>query len=202
MSNFLNPVRLEKKHIQHCKLLTDRYAILEHLPKNAVVAEIGVLAGDFSQHILDVTKPSKLYLIDTFNIGDWHDSKDKRFFADNHFEFVEKRFKNEIQKNVVSLKQGISWDKLAEFESNYFDWLYIDGDHRYIGVSRDLEQAVRVLKPNGYLVMNDYIYYSHAENIPYGVIHAVNELCVNKNFEMTYFALHPQMYCDVVIRKM
>lgn len=198
----IDPARLTIDHMKNCKLLPDRYAILDQLPKGAVTAEVGVLSGDFSAHILQKTQPAKLYLIDTFESNDWVSLKTKRFQARNHFQFVKDRFKTEIENNVVVLKKGFSWDLLSRFPDAYFDWLYIDADHRYSGVRRDLEQAMGVLKKDGYLVLNDYILYSHLEQTPYGVIQAVNEFCVAHQFEFIYFAFHPQMYCDVVLRRM
>jgi hypothetical protein len=41
-----------------------RWRLLEQMPKGAVCAEIGVFNGDFSRHILRVTKPRELHLID------------------------------------------------------------------------------------------------------------------------------------------
>jgi SAM-dependent methyltransferase len=198
---FSYPVVLENKHLGNCVLLKDRYEILAFMPKNAKVAEVGVLGGDFSEHILQQTNPEQLYLIDTFNSPDWASHDPGRFKAEDHFDFIKKRFHTEIEKNQVQLMKGISWDCLAELEDNLFDWIYLDADHRYRSVKKDLEQALRLVKPDGYIVLNDYIFYSHVENTEYGVIHAANEVCVNEGFEMIYLALHPQMYCDVVLRR-
>ena len=41
-----------------------REDLLRFLPKNAVVAEIGVAHGDFSAQILEQSSPERLYLID------------------------------------------------------------------------------------------------------------------------------------------
>jgi hypothetical protein len=182
-------------------MLKDRYEIPALMPKNARVAEVGVLGGDFSQHILQQTNPEQLYLLDTFCSGDWPSHEPKRFQSENHFDFIKNRFKTEIEKNQVHLRKGISWECLSKIEDNFFDWIYLDADHRYSGVKRDLAEALRVVKPDGYIVMNDYIFYSHTEQIAYGVIHAVNEVCINEGFEIVYLALHPQMYCDVVMRR-
>jgi len=47
--------------------LPDRSALLSELPRNGVVAEIGVAEGDFAAAILEVCAPEKLYLIDQWN---------------------------------------------------------------------------------------------------------------------------------------
>jgi len=47
-------------------VLGDRNNLIQQLPQNAVWAEVGVYRGDFSQKILELCNPSKLYLIDNW----------------------------------------------------------------------------------------------------------------------------------------
>jgi hypothetical protein len=35
----------------------------------------------------------------------------------------------------------------------------------------------------------------------YGVMQAVNEFCLNTNWEVAYFALDGYMYCDIAIHR-
>lgn len=194
-----NTLKLENRHIKNCKVLIDRYEILQYMPKNAFVAEVGVLAGDFSERILIETNPQHLYLIDTFFANDWDTNANKRFSKENHFQFIKTRFKDGIEKHQIDVMKGFSDNSLATLKDNSLDWIYIDAHHSYDCVSADLKEARRVVKPNGFIIANDYIFYSHLENDNYGVIHAVNEMCVQDGFEIVYLALHPQMYCDVVM---
>ena len=56
---------LEEIHVANCKLFANRVDMLKCvLAKNAVVAEIGVAQGDFSQLIWDICTPKKLYLLE------------------------------------------------------------------------------------------------------------------------------------------
>jgi len=60
------------------------------------------------------------------------------------------------------------------------------------------------LKKDGILMFNDYKMgdHNHKEGFyPYGVIHVVNDLCLNKDFQMFGFAFHHQMYCDVLLAR-
>ena len=52
--------------------LTDRRSLMASLPPGGVGAEIGVAEGAFSQTLLEVCRPSKLYLIDSWqHIASW-----------------------------------------------------------------------------------------------------------------------------------
>ena len=50
--------------------------LLRFLPKNAVVAEIGIAKGDFSAQILEQSSPKRRYLIDPWVHQDNNDYQD------------------------------------------------------------------------------------------------------------------------------
>ena len=177
---------LEKKHLQNCHVVPSRITLLEEcLPKGGTVAELGTLYGHWAKEILHITKPKELHLIDLS-----FDSLERVHFADA------------INAGQVYLHQSDSAQTLQQFPDHYFDWIYIDADHSYRGVKRDIDTSIRKVKPDGFLVFNDYIYWSHFELLEYGVVHAVNELCIEGGYEILFFALDTLMYCDVVLRKM
>ena len=198
MSKKIEPTPLPEQLVKNCALVSDRYHLLKHLPINGKGIEIGVLGGDWSEHLLNVTQPEELVLVDTYNSNDY--SHQKRFTKKNHEEFIKNRFA--LHKEKVKVIKGCSWDVLATFPPNYFDWIYIDAAHDYASVKKDIDQALRTLRPNGYIVMNDYIMYDHFTKEDYGVVQATNEFMIANNFEMLYFALHPSMFCDVVIKRL
>jgi hypothetical protein len=198
---YKDPQRLESIHLKNCRVLSDRSEILRLMPQNAHAAEVGVLGGDFSALIIQQTKPDSLFLVDTFISPDWAGREHQRFDASTHLSFIQQRFESEIQNKQVSLLQGMSAKKLKEIPDGTLDWIYIDADHSYAAVAEDLRHALRLIKSEGFIVMNDYIFFSHHENLEYGVVHAVNEFCLKEHFELVYLALHPQMYCDVVLKR-
>lgn len=190
-------IRLQEKHLKNAQLVSDRFHILNKLPKNGVVLEVGVLAGDWSMQIIKQNAPKRLALVDTFYSEDYNTPK--RFKKKTHLDFITNKF-TDIDINI-DIRKGLSWDMMKTFDKDEFDWIYIDAGHDYDSVKRDLEEAFRILKPNGYLVMNDYIMYDHYTKEQYGVVKATNEFMIDNDFEMLYFAFHPEMFCDVVIRK-
>ena len=55
-------------------------------------------------------------------------------------------------KQVTDNSITMDWDKLGKF-----DLIFIDGNHSYVGVKADTENAIRVLKEGGIIVWHDYI---------------------------------------------
>ncbi len=179
-------IPLQREHVQNCKLLENRKAHLEYLPKKAVCAEIGILHGDFSVDIVEITDPIEFHLIDMRQVC-LDEAKTKLSGRTNGIKVV--------------YHEGYSWDMLKGFVDETFDWLYIDADHTYASAKLDAEVAIRKIKKDGLLVFNDYSFFDHIRDYKMGVVEVVNELWVHHGFEMIYFALHEQMYCDVVLKR-
>ena len=124
----------------------------------AIGAEIGVAHGVFAYHVLLQTQPSKLYLIDPWEYGlqadvELNPTPEKQKNADKVYEYVSKVFAPYKNVEIVRLK---SEDAVFLFEDNYFDYVYIDGEHSYAAVTRDLANYFPKIKIGGYLIGDDY----------------------------------------------
>ena len=175
------------------------------MPKGGVVAEIGVAFGDFSATILDALQPREFHAIDYFT---WHEipiawgrSTKEAFDGQSHEGFYRARFARQIDAGLVRVRRGCSWEAMATYPDASFDVIYVDAAHDYASVKRDADCCAGKLKPNGFLIFNDYILYDYVALEAYGVVHVVNELCVTKGYELLYLALAPHMFCDVAVRK-
>lgn len=178
------PPQLSDLHLKNSRVLPSREAILPLLPKGLVCAEVGTQTGCFAKKILSLLQPSRLHIYDL----------DFTPFDHAHFESA-------LREGVVELHQGDSAEMMAAMPDRHFDFIYIDGDHSYTGVVRDLEQAALKIKSDGWIVCNDYTVFSPLEGIKYGVCRAVNEFCLRSGYEIIYLALHPWGYHDVALRK-
>ena len=112
-----------------------RLKILGLLPKGARCAEIGVWDGKFSQVILDETRPGQLVLIDPWDM--LAEESEETFV---HSKWGDTDYMGSMYFNVarmyahlpqVILCKGYSVPVLQTFPDDYFDWMYIDGNHRY-----------------------------------------------------------------------
>lgn len=169
--------RLPEQALSDARLYPDREAMLHALPKGGTVGEVGVWKGDFSRAIARICGPERFHLIDL-----------------NFAPF-------QPVTGPVKKHQGDSSTILAGFPAATFDWLYIDGNHSYAGVTKDLAAAHRAIKPGGYLMCNDYTNWCSPSVTPYGVAKAVNELVIREGYSVEGLALHPAGLPDILIRK-
>ncbi len=183
---------LDTQHIQNLKILTNRSALLGVLPANAVVAEIGVAEGDFSEEILSITKPKELHLIDSW-------AHDVRY--DNLRPSVEARFVTNIKCDQLFVHQGLSTTELSKFADHYFDWIYLDASHEYMPTAEELEHCRHKVKPNGIIAGHDYVTGYWHTKLRYGVIEAVHEFCVKHSWELLYLTHESHRHLSFAIRK-
>ena len=125
---------------------------LKYIKEGDVCAEIGVWEGDLSVKILK-RKPSMLHLIDPWKTQDVIE----RCYSANQ-ERINKVYQtvsNKFRKlNNVEIHRAFSTQ--ISFPEKYFNWVYVDGDHSYDGVKKDLEFYYPLIKQGGYLCGDDY----------------------------------------------
>ncbi|WP_294606322.1 class I SAM-dependent methyltransferase [uncultured Roseovarius sp.] len=139
-----------------------RLKLLGLIPKQGRGVEIGVWDGKFSQVILDETNPTQLVLIDPWDM--LSDDTEDTFV---HSRWGDTDYMGAMYLNVarlyahlpqVILCKGFSVPVLETFPDNYFDWMYIDGNHRYEHVLADLRVAARKLRVGGLIAGDDFFW--------------------------------------------
>jgi len=135
------------------------------LPKDATCVEIGVFSGDFSEKLLKQTKPKTLHLIDPWKINKAKNEFHAPFGAggglnqakmNKLYDFVVKRFGKYIEDGKVVVHRGTSAKILSKFPDNSLDWVYIDGDHLYSSVKKDINLSHKKVKNGGIISGDDY----------------------------------------------
>ena len=116
--------------------------ISSFLKPGDIGAEIGADGGSYSYHVLLQHKPSKLYLIDPWQIGVRDRLYQMVYDCFSPFENVE--LIRDKSENAVEL-----------FPDDYFDYVYIDSEHSYETVMRDLTNYLPKVKVGGYLLGDD-----------------------------------------------
>jgi len=145
------------------KISSDKRAyILQQLNKNSKLVEIGVWKGDFSKQIWNISNPNLLVLVDswTFDVkvrGCAPQVSGQEPLNQNFFDQAKKETFNKFEniQNVHILNLN-SLDASLKYEDNYFDYIYIDAEHTYQAVTKDLEFWYPKLKKNGILFGDDY----------------------------------------------
>jgi hypothetical protein len=171
--------------LENCRVFCDRYAMLESgLFDGGVWAEVGVDQAKFSREIILKANAAKLHLIDIDT---------SRIDRSNIDEY--------LYSGQVTIHSGDSSAILRSFPENFFDVVYIDGDHLYPGVKADIAAARDRVKPGGAIIFNDYTAWSPASMSRCGVAKAVNEFINETGWSVVAMALQGAGYHDLAVRK-
>lgn len=145
--------------------VTGRAASIHNMPRNATIVEIGVHKGDFSEKILKVARPKKLFLVDPWQYFESEDysrshyggSKIDQSVMDERYRGVARRFDDEIEAGCVEIVRAFSHDAAETLGDGQVDCVYIDGDHSYEGVKRDINAYFPKLRQGGLMIGDDYV---------------------------------------------
>jgi len=150
-------------------MLQERYG---NLP--LVGVEVGVSKGSHALYILKKLNMQKLYLIDKYTTSD----PDQELSKDDQ----------KAHSHLKAYKAQIQWmhmkseDALLLLPRNGLDFVYIDADHRYQAVKKDIELSLPALRRNAVLGGHDYDIHKWP---PVGVRKAVDEFVKSCNYRLT-----------------
>ena len=172
----------------------DSIHILKDILPNTKGAEIGVWAGNTSMQFLRLGI-SELHMIDPWSVEPYKKSKEYKSYDEYLTKYsrilnIEKKDVNfqeyyDAIYSEVRAKCGMdprvtihrmTSDEWFDSKPEKLDWIYVDGDHSYEGCLRDLENSLKVVKPGGMIMGDDY-YWKHARYGKEGVTNAVDRFC-------------------------
>src|SRR3990167_10160236 len=117
--------------------LTD---FLDCMPKRGRIVEVGVQKGEFASHILDKTNPKQLFLVDCWEhqeSGIYNDP-DANISNKMHKKLYRKTKKRFAWDSRVVIIKLYSEEAAKKFEDESLDMVYINANHSYEAVKKDL----------------------------------------------------------------
>lgn len=115
------------------------------MPMDAVIVKIGAGAGTDTVAILEATQSLVIFSIDIL-------AGEKPETTNEHLRLIENGY--DQSGNVIRI-----WGDSKVVGKRWpipIDWLHIDGDHSYEGISGDILEWFRHIKPGGYISFHDY----------------------------------------------
>jgi hypothetical protein len=118
--------------------------------------EVGVFRGEFAQQILKTWRGRKLILVDTWrHLHDYHDSWNLSDVA------MEKNYRLTLARLACFTDRAVihrmrSEDAALSFPDASCDFIYLDANHAYEAVKRDLQQWFPKLRVGGLMSGHDY----------------------------------------------
>lgn len=181
--DFIEPMNfIPQEQLNSCKLFSNRNVMISSLCEkgNERVAEIGVQEGFFNEFINDCLQPKKLYAVDI----------DLRPYTN----------RTTIKDNVILINKPSQDITMSDF-SGFLDMIYLDANHGYDFVKKDIDVLKGIVKPGGLFVFNDFTIFSVHEMLFYGVAKAVTEFIAEEKWQVVGLALDEWNFYDIALQK-
>ncbi len=181
--DFLPPMDyIPQELLNGCKVFSNRTGLMKHFKYEypTKIAEIGVQEGFFNEVINDTFNPKELYAID--------------------IDITQYTNRTKIKDNVIPINKP-SQEVVASDFSGPLDIVYLDADHSYDAVKKDIQVLKDLIKPGGLFIFNDFTMFSIHEMLLYGVARAVTEFVVSEGWEVVGLALDEWNFYDIALRK-
>ena len=144
---------------------------------NVQYLEIGTLHGGSLLMFHNMFGPNVHSVsVDPFSNCDYYQEYDS--LHETNFEIFKINTQQLGDKNIHLRKP--SYEVLPSFENNFFDVIYIDGNHNLSSILEDAVLSYRKLKTNGYLIMDDINWGEGEENTQATVNNFVTAYTKNK----------------------
>ena len=142
------------------------FKYLNFLEGNFNYLEIGTYEGNSAMFVANTFPKSKVYCVDN-----WNKTEE---YGDQNFDIVEKNFDYNTSSfnNIIKFKNNS--DDFFKKNNTLFEVVYIDGYHRDFQVLKDCRNAWKILKKNGLLICDDYIW-NFYENIKENPCYSINK---------------------------
>jgi len=155
-NNMINVLNLYNYDFYDPKL-SFHYSLFAGLSKNKnnkKILEIGTNLGKFTNFVSNIFPLSIIYTCDLDSDDELFDKNFSKEAKSSRENFLRQRNVNLKNKNII-FKTLNSFDLLKNFEKDYFDIIWVDGDHFNPQVTMDVVSAYYLLKKDGKLICDD-----------------------------------------------
>ena len=160
---------------------------LSHLREkiNLVGVEIGVCGGEHARSLLETFDISTLYLVDPYEMYETYAEGEGKNYGDTQLPLSEAFL--EAKKLLEPFKKNIKWikkkseDFVTEIKTN-IDFVYVDGNHDYQFVKKDIELYYPIIKSGG--MMGGHDFYNGYAQTHNQVVKAVTEFAISKDIQL------------------
>lgn len=127
--------------------------------KGGTIVELGVWKGKSISEILDICRENKNELI---AVDLWPASPDEDYYAEAYYKDIYQVFLHNLEllghRDTVRIIREDTAHAATYFEDGSVDLVFIDADHSYEAVKRDLLAWIPKLRKGGVLLGHDYIW--------------------------------------------
>ena len=124
------------------------------------VLEIGVFEGETSIKMIEAMPNGSYYVGNDIN---------------NYRKHVLKK-----SGVVVDLLMGMSINVMSQFEDEFFDLIFVDGDHSWANILPEFKEVERIISKNGVIAYHDAIHMGDVVNLMnYAKIYKYNVITLN-----------------------
>ncbi len=136
------------------------FFIKSHLANKNIknILEIGSYEGRSAIFFINLFDNAKITCVDTWVGSDEHNK--------DNFNQIEKNFDRNVRSITDSEKLNkykSTSDLFFKKNSQFFDLIYVDGDHSGEQVLRDLNNSWSFLNKNGFLLIDDYMWWFYKD---------------------------------------
>jgi FkbM family methyltransferase len=140
-----------------CPNKRDLASLVNELFPSGKGVEIGVLNGEYSKIILERWENGQLFMVDVWRHLDGYidmNGQDDKYHHDCLINACKNTKQWENRAHIIRMDSVASANM---FPDEYFDFVYIDADHSYEGVVRDMKAWWPKVKKGGLFCGDDYI---------------------------------------------
>jgi predicted O-methyltransferase YrrM len=146
------------------------------------LVEIGVWKGSSISYLASKNQHSKLYAVDLFEDTYRYKKGELKKAASTISTTYNENLKKTKTRDLITDIKSLSWEAAELFTNSSVDFVFIDADHSYESVKKDINAWFSKVKPGGIFSGHDYAAYNGNDHP--GVKRAVDEFAAKQGLQL------------------